>query len=170
MKLARNNLRILLVDDDQNDAELLRRALIEAGFTHSLTHFKNGAITLEYFKYKKATGSSVPHIVLLDLNMPLIDGVRALHRLREVSSFRDLPVIILSADVNPAKRCEVAELGIFRFLKKQIHSASVISALDDFIGFYNNEASPSATRRNLPFVIWDKAEIGSSRHSRIHLF
>jgi CheY-like chemotaxis protein len=57
---------------------------------------------LEYFKYKKATGALVPHIILLDLNMPLIDGVRALHRLREVSSFRDLPVIILSGNEDPA--------------------------------------------------------------------
>ncbi len=170
MKLSRNALRILLVDDDENDVELLCSALREAGFTHPLTHFKNGAIALEYFKYKKATGASVPHIVLLDLTMPLIDGVRTLHRLREVSAFRELPVIVLSGDNDPAKRCEVAHLGIFRFLKKQAHSANVISALDDFIGFYNNETDPPATRRNLPFVIRDKDGIGLGHHSRIHFF
>ena len=147
-KVARHNLRILLVDDDDNDAELLRTALLEAGFTRPVTHFKNGAIALEYFKYTKATGADVPHIILLDLNMPLIDGVRALHRLREVSSFRDLPVIILSANDDPAKRREVAELGIFRFLKKQFSTAGVVSALDDFIGFYNNEAASSSTQKD----------------------
>ena len=146
MKLARKNLRILLVDDAENDAELLRCVLVAAGFTHSLTHFRNGAITLEYFKYTKATGSLVPHIILLDLNMPLIDGVRALRRLREESSFRDLPVIILSADIDPAKRCEVAKLGIFRFLKKQANNANVISALDAFMDFYNNEDASPAPR------------------------
>ena len=146
MKLDRPNLRILLVDDDANDTELLQVALIKAGFTHSITHFRNGSITLEYFKYTKATGASVPHIMLLDLNMPLIDGVRALHRLRETSSFRDLPVIILTGTDNPAKRCELAHVGIFRFLKKQPDCANVISALDDFIGFYNQEATSSATR------------------------
>ena len=145
MKLNRKNLRILLVDDDENDVELLRGALTAAGFTHPLTHFRNGAITLEYFKYTKATGSLVPHIVLLDLNMPLIDGVRALHRLREASSFRDLPVIILTGTDDPAKRCELAHLGIFRFLKKQANCANVISALDDFIGLYNHKAASSAT-------------------------
>jgi CheY-like chemotaxis protein len=148
MKLDRTNLRILLVDDDENDTELLRVALIKAGFTQSITHFRNGSITLEYFKYQKATGSSVPHIMLLDLNMPLIDGVRALHRLRETSSFRDLPVIILTGTDNPAKRCELAHVGIFRFLTKQSNCANVISALDDFIGFYNQEASSSAMRRD----------------------
>jgi CheY-like chemotaxis protein len=152
MKLSRNNLRIVLVDDDEYDSELLRIALVEAGFTHSLTHFRNGAIALEYFKYTKATGSLVPHVILLDINMPLIDGVRALHRLREASSFRDLPVIILTGVDNPEKRRELAELGIFRFLKKLPNSANVISALDDFIGFYNNEVASSATQSDLAYL------------------
>jgi CheY-like chemotaxis protein len=187
MKLNRKNLRILLVDDDENDAELLQCALIEAGFTHSLTHFRNGAIALEYFKYTKATGSLVPHIVLLDLNMPLIDGVRALHRLRETSSFRDLPVIILTGIDDPAKRCELAHLGIFRFLKKQSNCANVVPALDDFISFYNHEAASSATRRDLAYSDQvkslglrgstkseekqdhDKAEFGLGSRPRIHL-
>lgn len=143
MNLIRKNLRILLVDDDRNDAELLQIALLEAGFTHTLTHFKNGAIALEYFKYKKATGSVVPHIMLLDLNIPLIDGVRALRRLREESSFRDLPVIVLTGADDPAKRCELAQLGIFRFLRKLHNNSNVITALDDFIGFYNNETASS---------------------------
>lgn len=144
-----------MVDDDDNDAELLRLALAHAGFSHAPTHFRNGAITLEYFKYTKATGSQAPHIILLDINMPLIDGVRALHRLREASSFRDLPVIILSSNEDPAKRREVAELGIFRFLKKTPSCANVISALDDFIGLYNNEVAALATRPDLSF--WNRS-------------
>ena len=128
VKLARENLRIVLVDDDENDTDLLGSALIKTGFKHPLTHFTNGGIALEYFKYTKATGSIAPHIILLDINMPLIDGVRALRRLREESSFRDLPVIIQSANEDPTKRREVAELGIFRFLKKLPNCVNVISA------------------------------------------
>lgn len=187
MKLTRKNLRIVLIDDDENDSELLRIALIEAGFTHPLTHFRNGSIASEYFKYTKATGSLVPHIILLDLNMPLIDGVRALRRLREASSFRDLPVIILSANEDPAKRREVAELGIFRFLKKLPNCANVISGLDDFIGFYNNEGASSAAQSELAYLsrgespgllgvkannerrTRDKAEFGLRNHPRVHL-
>jgi CheY-like chemotaxis protein len=170
MKLTQKNLRLLLVDDDENDAELLRLALVEAGFTHPVTHFRNGAIALEYFKYTKATGAMVPHLILLDLNMPLIDGVRALHRLREVSSFRDLPVIILTGVDDAEKRREVAKLGIFRYLVKQADNTNVISALDAFIGFYNHEDDLPPARQNAPFVIRDKAGVGLSRHARIHLF
>jgi CheY-like chemotaxis protein len=157
MKLTRENLRIVLVDDDDNDRELLRTALSHAGFTNPLIELRNGAIALEYFKYTRATGSLVPHIILLDINMPLIDGVRALHRVREASSFRDLPVIILSANENPAKRREVAELGIFRFLKKLPNCPNVVSALDDFIGFYNNEAAALATPSNFAYVSRSKS-------------
>jgi CheY-like chemotaxis protein len=185
MKLTHENLRILLVDDDDNDTELLRLALVGAGFRHPLTHFRNGAITLEYFKYTKATGSLIPHVVLLDINMPLIDGIRALRRLREASPFRDLPVIILSANEDPMKRREAAELGIFRFLKKTPTCANVISALDDFIGLYNNEAASAAEQADI--ASWkrskglpskgknrdkrdrDKIEFGLRSRPRIHL-
>ena len=169
-KLSRENLRILLVDDDENDVVLLSNALHAAGFKQSITHFRNGSIALQYFKYAKATGSAVPQIILLDLNMPLIDGVRALHLLREVSSFRQLPVIVLTGADDAAKRCEVAKLGIFRFLKKEFDRANVIAALDDFIGYANNEADSLAARRNVPFVISEKAGAGLSRESRIHFY
>jgi CheY-like chemotaxis protein len=165
IKLSRKTLRILLVDDDENDCELLRAALIETGFSHHITQFRNGAITLEYFKYTKATGSMVPHILLLDLKMPLIDGVRALHRLREASSFRDLPVIILTGTDNPATRCELAHLGIFRFLKKQPNFANVISALDDFINFYNHKATASETLR-----LRDRVTRSNLKSSRLGYF
>ncbi|MCE0498453.1 MAG: response regulator [Methylacidiphilales bacterium] len=143
MNLTRENLRIVLVDDDKNDGELLRIALVKAGFTRPLTHFTNGGIALEYFKYIKATDSSPPHIILLDINMPLVDGVNLLHRLREASSFRDMPVIVLTGSDNVAKRHELAHLGIFRFLKKLSDGSNVISALNDFIGLYNHQDAAS---------------------------
>ena len=123
-----------------------------APFARPLFELGNGVIALEYFKYTKATGSLVPHIILLDINMPLIDGVHALHRLREVSSFRDLPVIILTGTDDPAKRRQLANLGIFRFLKKLPNCANVISALDDFIGFYNHETASPPMRRDLALL------------------
>jgi CheY-like chemotaxis protein len=137
MSLDRTKLRILLVDDDKNDSELLRVALARAGFATPLIHLTNGEIALEYFKYTKATGGKKPHVILLDINMPLIDGVNALQHLREASSFSDVPVIVLTGGEAPEKRRELVRLGIFRFLTKTPNSANVISALDDFIGLYN---------------------------------
>lgn len=134
-----------MVDDDKIDRELLRTTLFEAGFKCVITEFGNGEIALEYFKYIKATGSLAPHVILLDINMPLVDGVHALRLVREASAFQDLPVIILTATDDPAKRRELAHLGIFRFLKKESNCANVIAALDDFIDLYNNEPTSSTT-------------------------
>ena len=170
MKLTRKNLRLLVVDDDDNDTELLRLALAEAGFTHPITHFRNGAIALEYFKYTKATGAQVPHLILLDLNMPLIDGVGALHRLRELSPFRNVPVIVLTGADDAEKRRAVAKLGIFRYLMKEINCTNTVAALDDFIEFYNREADPIPPNRNVPFVVQKKTSQALSKHARINLF
>jgi len=52
-----------------------------------------------------------------------------------------LPVIMLSGADQPDNRRITTRLGIFRFVKKQPNSANVISALDDFIGFYNRVAN-----------------------------
>ena len=141
MTLTRETLHILLVDDDDADCDLLINTLKRAGITYRVTHLRHGEIALQYFRYVKATGSVVPHVVLLDINMPLIGGVEALKRLREESSFRDLPVIMLSGADQPDNRRITTRLGIFRFVKKQPNSANVISALDDFIGFYNRVAN-----------------------------
>ena len=141
MKLDRANLQIALVDDEENDCELLQAALAEAGFKRPLTYLRNGEIALEYFKYLKARGAAWPHLLMLDINMPVMGGVDALRLLREASSFRNLPVIILTGSEDTAKRRDLAHLGIFRFLKKQPNGANVISALDDFIGLYNHEVA-----------------------------
>jgi CheY-like chemotaxis protein len=170
MKLTRKNLRILLVDDDDNDAELLRIALAEAGFTYPLTHFRNGAIALEYFKYTKATGSQAPNIILLDLNMPLIDGVGALHRLRQLLPFRNVPVIVLTGSDDAEKRREVAQLGIFRYLTKEPNCTNAIAALDDFIEFSNRSDDLIPPNRNVSFVVQNKKSQALSKHARIKLF
>jgi len=138
-KLTRESLRIALIDDDEDDCDLLQAGLTNAGFAQPLIHFEDAKTALDYFKYMQATGSSALHIVLLDMNMPFLDGTDALFLLREASAFRDLPVIILTASDDPAKRRAVAHMGIFRFLKKHYNSSLVISALDDFIGLYNHE-------------------------------
>ena len=86
MKLTRENLRLVLIDDDANDRELLRTSLLAAGFARPATELGNGEIALEYFKYTKATGAVAPHLIMLDVNMPLIDGVNTLQRLRDRKS------------------------------------------------------------------------------------
>jgi CheY-like chemotaxis protein len=139
MKLTRETLRVLLVDDDYLDRELLAGTLSEAGFTNFLTHLKNGWVALDYFRHTKAENSEVPHIILLDVNMPVVDGVAALESLRQNSSHRDLPVMMLSANPNPLTQHEIAQLGIFRFVEKQLDFSAVVAALDDFIDFYNHE-------------------------------
>ncbi len=144
MTLDRENLRIAVIDDDEDDCALLQAALIDAGFKQPVTHFEDARIALNYFKYMSATGADAPHIVFLDINLPFIDGVDALFLLREASAFRDLPVIVLTGTDDKDQRRELAHLGIFRFIRKGFNNGAVISALDDFIGLYNHDKAPPA--------------------------
>ena len=139
---------ILLADDDEDDRMLTTDALHVSKLANDLKTVNDGEELMDYLfhrgKYAAPGQAPRPGLVLLDLNMPHIDGVRALQQLRATSLFHDVPVIILSGDDDPAKRREVAHLGIFRFLKKESNSANVVSALNDFLGFYNYEASSQA--------------------------
>lgn len=150
MKLARENLRIMLIEDNDTESELLQEVLLDAGFAYPLTKLQNGGVAIEFFTYAKAAGSPMPHIVLLDLNMPLIDGVHALRCLRGAASFSDLPVIVLTGFEDPAKKVELAQMGIFRFLEKVPNYANVITALDDFMRLANRGADFSASREIKP--------------------
>jgi hypothetical protein len=68
MNRTRENLRLVLIDDDTIDRELLRTSLLTAGFVRPLTELGNGEIALEYFKYTKATGAVAPHLIILHVN------------------------------------------------------------------------------------------------------
>jgi len=145
MKLTRDNLRIALVDDDLNDRELLWNALLTVGFMQPMIHFDNVSSAFDYVQCLDATGGMKPHIILLDVNMPIIDGVHALRGLGRAPAFRQVSVIVLTGADAPETRREMAQLGIFRFLVKQFDNANVIAALDDYIALYNREVAPTAT-------------------------
>jgi two-component system response regulator len=132
-KLTREKLRILLVDDEENDAELLQYALQEAGYAYPLTHLRNGGLALEYFRFKKASASPVPHIILLDVKMPRLGGLEVLRTLREHPVFGHLPVIMLSSSAAESDVQESYRLGVFQFLRKEARYENVLEALEAFL-------------------------------------
>jgi two-component system response regulator len=131
--LIREKLRILLVDDEQNDAVLLQRALKQAGYLYPLTHLHNGGLALEYFRFKRASASAAPHIILLDVKMPRLNGLEVLRSLREHPLFQHLPVIMLSSSGAEADIQESYRLGVFQFLRKEARYVNVIEAIEAFL-------------------------------------
>ena len=92
---------ILLVEDDDDDAELAVRAFQEAKVKNPLVRVQDGVEALDYLfargNYSVRDAHHLPVFVLLDLNIPKISGLRVLEAIREDESIRHLPVIILTS-------------------------------------------------------------------------
>jgi CheY-like chemotaxis protein len=81
----------LLADDDRDDFEVFKEALDEADCEAKLVRVENGLAVFEYFNNPM---SSRPDLIFLDLNMPVMNGWQCLARLKNMSGFEDIPVIM----------------------------------------------------------------------------
>lgn len=84
---------VFIADDDEDDVYFVRTAIKELNSEIELKHFSNGKQLLQALKNPK---SVLPNFVLLDLNMPILDGRETLRMIRKHLALQDLPVIILS--------------------------------------------------------------------------
>ena len=94
----RDSFSILVADDDHDDKMLLKLAFQENKLTHPL-HFVDDGVALMDYLGDCGTGkpnAEYPSIILLDLNMPRMDGREALHRIKADSTLQKIPVIIFS--------------------------------------------------------------------------
>jgi CheY-like chemotaxis protein len=95
------NFRILLAEDSEDDATLLKRAFIRAGVNAPIQVVEDGEKTLDYLTgmgpFSDRKEFPLPNLILLDLNMPLMDGFAVLDWLRKQPGLRRIPVIVLSS-------------------------------------------------------------------------
>jgi two-component system response regulator len=115
---------ILLVDDDPNDVELTRRAFRNDPLGNKLVVVRNGVDALDYLR---GTGShagrdpaDLPQVVLLDLNLPGIDGFEVLRRIRADDRFRRLPVVILTSSNEDSDKLAGYGLGANSYVRKPV--------------------------------------------------
>src|SRR4249920_3879157 len=101
---------IMIVDDDEGHAILIRENLEAAGLNNPIQHFRDGQALLDFFA-RLPKGSHESFLVLLDIRMPKIDGIEVLRRLKKDPELSRLPVIMLTTtdDTREVERCY--ELG-----------------------------------------------------------
>ena len=112
---------ILVVDDSAVSRSIVIRSL-PAGWDVAITQASNGREALAALEQK-------PHaVVLLDLNMPVMDGYEFLEAIRQSALPRPV-VIVLSGDIQPGAQARVRQLGANAFVKKPVRAESVLGAL-----------------------------------------
>ena len=113
---------ILLVDDRPTSAGLFITALRTSGFTNEVVVACDGQEALDYLfgcgEHADRDTSLMPRLVLLDLNMPRLDGLETLRRIRADERTQLLPVVMLSASNLPEDVAEAYRLGANGFIDK----------------------------------------------------
>jgi len=118
----RENSRILIVDDTEDNVALLETFLADSGYTSVMSTSDPREVIRLYMEYK-------PDIVLLDLNMPYLDGFEIMEMLREVEHDSYIPVLVLTAEKNPEIRIQALEAGARDFLTKPFDVLEVESRI-----------------------------------------
>lgn len=113
--------RILLVDDDREIALGLSIRLTAAGYDVLMAH--DGRAGLD------AALESRPDAMLLDIRMPVMDGLAVLAELQRHSETKEIPVIVLSANVAEKAKCRSLDLGARYFISKPYVANTVLEAL-----------------------------------------
>lgn len=94
---------VLLVEDSIGDARLTIEALKDGKIKNEMHHVKNGVEAIEYLNHEgkfNVDNAPVPDVILLDLNMPLMDGRETLQKIKDDSRFSSIPVIVLTTSKN----------------------------------------------------------------------
>jgi CheY-like chemotaxis protein len=130
---------ILLVEDDPGDQELTRRAIAGDVFRAELRIVSDGEEALDYLwrrgRYADAHDAPCPDLVLLDLNMPKLDGREVLKRLKADARLRQIPVVVLTTSRQELDILRSYDLGCNSFITKPVDVDAFIAALRE-LGSY----------------------------------
>lgn len=132
-----SNHTILLIEDNPDDAELTRIAFAEAGIDSQLVG--DGAEALDYLFARGAhagrDAADLPSIVLLDLNLPKLDGREVLQALRANPATRGLPVVVLTTSTEPFDVEASYALGVNSYIRKPVDFGKFVEVVKQ-IGLY----------------------------------
>lgn len=128
-----SNRPILLVEDNPDDVELTRIAFAEAKIANPLHVVGNGVEALDYLFGRGAWADQARHeppaLVLLDLNMPRMDGRQTLDALKESDALRDIPVVMLTTSESERDVLECYRKHCAAFLTKPVTVEELIEKL-----------------------------------------
>ena len=115
---------MLLVEDNESDVELTRRALERGQIEGELVVAGDGQVALEYLtgcgEYEGRDVSRTPAVVLLDLKLPRVPGLEVLRRIREDDRIKHLPVVILTTSTENSDLLTGYKLGANSYLSKPV--------------------------------------------------
>jgi CheY-like chemotaxis protein len=133
MTETRDRITILLADDDEDDQMLAQQAFEECRLTNELRIVPDGEELLDYLHGRgayAAPGSAPrPGLILLDLNMPRLDGREALREIKANPTLRSIPVVVLTTSKQEQDILRSYDLGVNSFITKPVTFEGLVDVI-----------------------------------------
>lgn len=121
---------ILLIEDNLEDAELTIRALTKHNLANHIIHLKDGEEAINYlFPAKGLNQDAKPHVILLDLKLPKVDGIQILERVKSNLQTKLIPVVILTSSQEERDIVESYKLGVNSYITKPVDFEKFVSVV-----------------------------------------
>lgn len=134
-----NEVEILLVEDNPNDAELALRALKKNNLANNVIRVCDGEEALDFIfargQYTTRDRLNIPRLILLDLKLPKIDGLEFLKIIKADPVTKLIPVVVLTSSIEESDMIESYRLGVNSYIVKPVDFDKFIESVKN-IGFY----------------------------------
>jgi CheY-like chemotaxis protein len=132
-------LTILLADDDEEDRDLARDALQDSRLVNEMKFVVDGQDLLDYLRHEgrwTEENSPRPGIILLDLNMPKMDGREALAEIKADASLRRIPIVVLTTSKDESDVLSTYDLGVSSFITKPVTFGGLVDVMKTWTEYW----------------------------------
>lgn len=133
MNISKKTLVILMAEDDTDDRLLAQEAMLESRVLNELYFVEDGVQLLSYLhgigSYSDRTRYPMPGLILLDLNMPKMDGREALAKIKADKSLRRIPVVILTTSKAEEDMVKGYDLGAASYITKPVTFEALVELM-----------------------------------------
>jgi len=133
------NKPILLVEDDQIDMMMVMRALKEIHVTNPVVHLENGEDALNYLRNEK---SEKPCLILLDLNMPIMNGIEFLQAVKDDEQLRRVPIVVLTTSVEQQDKLNSFNFGVAGYMAKPVNYQQFVEVMRSIDAYWTISEMP----------------------------
>ena len=124
---------ILLVEDDENDILITKRAFTKHNLSNHLYVVRDGEESLDFVyhrnQYSDPASAPRPGLILLDINMPKMNGIEVLRRLKSDPEYKVIPIVMLTTSKRDQDKIESYNLGVNSYIIKPVDFTKFVDAI-----------------------------------------
>jgi CheY-like chemotaxis protein len=128
-----DDVEILLVEDNRQDAEMTTRALKKCKIVNKVYWAKDGVEALNFIRcteeFENRNKNCTPKVILLDLKMPRLDGLDVIRALKAEESTRKIPIVVMTSSNQERDVTESYRLGVNGYVTKPVQSTAFVEAV-----------------------------------------